>query len=321
MTRRLTFDLDLAQARAVLRHVGLAGEPLTVTRLPGGNVEVYRLDMADGADPLVLKIYDDEQVWAPAKEQVVGALVRAHTDVPAPEYLALDETRAVLPYCFAVMTLLPGSSLRHWFEAPDVDDAYRQVGDMIRRLHRTPMPAYGYLRAEGLDDPMPTNALSMAGRASRTFERFRDKGGDPLLAEALERLVAANAWVFNHSRGPVLCHEDLHPGNILAERGEDGALRLTGLIDFVNARAADPVSDLAKALFCSAHEHARSRAPILEGYGPIDHPDPERALWVYTLLNRASMWAWLTSWGRPADDPQGPGGLLADLRAMVADPI
>jgi Ser/Thr protein kinase RdoA (MazF antagonist) len=104
---------------------------------------------------------------------------------------------------------------------------------------------------------------------------------------------------------------------VLALRGIDGGLQLSGLIDFGNARAADRLFDLAEALFCSAHEDARSRQPLLEGYGPIDHPDPERALWLYTLFHRVSMWCWLTKLAPASSAGDGPAGLLRDLDEMA----
>ena len=103
---------------------------------------------------------------------------------------------------------------------------------------------------------------------------------------------------------------------MLAARDASGELALTGLIDFANALAGDPFADLAKALFCCAHEDPRSVGPLREGCGPIDHPDPEEALWLYTLYHRLVMWAFLTGLG---DDPAsaGPAGLMADLTAMA----
>jgi hypothetical protein len=93
-------------------------------------------------------------------------------------------------------------------------------------------------------------------------------------------------------------------------------LSLSGLVDFGNARAADATSDLAKCLFCSAHEDPASPGPILEGYGPIDHRDAEGALWYYTLLHRVIMWWWLRHVGViPAADT--PSELIDDLRAMA----
>ena len=67
----------------------------------------------------------------------------------------------------------------------------------------------------------------------------------------------------------------------------------SGLIDFGNARAADAVFDLAKTLFMGNHDAPGSVPLIREGYGPIDHPDPEAALWLYTLVHRVTMWSWL----------------------------
>jgi aminoglycoside phosphotransferase (APT) family kinase protein len=46
----------------------------------------------------------------------------------------------------------------------------------------------------------------------------------------------------------VLCHNDLHAGNLLAMI-ENEAPRLTGVLDFEGALAGDPLMDVAKALY------------------------------------------------------------------------
>jgi len=88
----------------------------------------------------------------------------------------------------------------------------------------------------------------------------------------------------------VLCHDDLHQGNVLADRDRSGALQISGLLDLTNARAAEAVMDLTKCLFCAGHEDPRSHAPILTGYGAIEHPALDSALQLYTLLHRLHMW-------------------------------
>jgi len=105
--------------------------------------------------------------------------------------------------------------------------------------------------------------------------------------------------------------------NVLAARDANGTLRLTGLIDFGNVRAADPVYDLAKCLFCAEHEDPASRAPMLEGYGPIPHPRAEEAMWLYTLFHRVSMWWWLRFVS--AIGPNEPHNLIESLTAMAAE--
>jgi aminoglycoside phosphotransferase (APT) family kinase protein len=119
-----------------------------------------------------------------------------------------------------------------------------------------------------------------------------------------------------HSMGAVFAHDDLHPNNVLAVERPDGQLELSGLIDFGNAQAADAVFDLAKCLFCSAHEAPGCRGPMLEGYGPIDHPDPTGALRYYTLLHRVIMWWWLRHVG-VIPSPDAPSDLIDDLWEMI----
>jgi hypothetical protein len=97
----------------------------------------------------------------------------------------------------------------------------------------------------------------------------------------------------------------------------NGAVVVTGLIDFGNALAADAIFDLAKAIFCTEHMVSGAGALLLEGYGVIDYPEPQRALWLYTLLHRVSMWAWLRHIGVIARGQHD--ALIDDLEAMLAE--
>jgi aminoglycoside phosphotransferase (APT) family kinase protein len=316
--RRLTLDVDLAAAREILRRFDIPSTPVGIGRLHGGSTEVYRIDLAGEAAPLVLKIYPDEPDWRPAKERLVGGWLLDALDVPTPRSLGLDASRALLPLRFALMTTLPGAPVRSWMTGETLDGVYRQMGALLRQMHAIAMPGYGYIRSDGVERPLASNLDYMTQAFASAFRRFRDAGADADLASRLEAL-AATRMDLAVSTGPVLCHDDLHQGNVLVERRRDGELAVSGLIDFGNARAADPLFDLAKALFCSSHEDPRAGAPLLQGYGDLDHPDPEAALWFYTLHHRVSMWAWLIGLGQSPDAPDGPGGLLRDLREMAAD--
>ena len=74
--------------------------------------------------------------------------------------------------------------------------------------------------------------------------------------------------------------------------------------------------DLAKNLFNTEHELPGSSPFILEGYGPIDHPDPQGALWFYTLHHRLVMWWWLRHVGII---PDGQPHDLIDALTQMAD--
>lgn len=311
--RRLTLDVELATAAAILRRFEIAGSPIAIGRLEGGSTEVYRIDLAGGAAPLVLKIYPDEPAWRPAKERLVSEWLDNALDVPAPRCLVLDASRELLPLRFAILTALPGAAVRSWLGMADLDGLYRRMGALLRQMHGIPMPGFGYIKDEGVERPFASNHDYMAYAFESAFKRFQEAGGDLELSRQLEKLAFANMGL-TLSRGPVLCHDDLHQGNVLATQGSDGELRLSALIDFGNARSADPLFDLAKALFCSTHEDPRAGRPLLEGYGPIDHPEPAAAIWLYTLHHRVSMWAFLTKLGQAHDAPDGPGGLIRDLQ-------
>jgi Ser/Thr protein kinase RdoA (MazF antagonist) len=312
---RLTVDLELEHVREIVRHVDRRLDPVGLARLDGsgGVSDVYRVDLAATQDPLILKIYADEPAWIVAKEALVAGWVGERAGVPIPRWLWVDERRTCIPFRFALTTWLPGVTIRSLIGAPGIDAAYRQMGQLLRRLHTIPMTAYGYIVADGIWRPQPTNDEYMRSAFNQAFRHFRERGGEEILTRRLEEKAQSRFDLLDYSGGPVFCHDDLHQGNVLAEHGRNGSLQLTGLIDFGNARAGDALFDLAKALFCCTHEDPRSREPLLAGYGDINHPDPEEALWLYTLFHRVVMWCGLT---RRGDTSGGPAGLLRDLEEM-----
>lgn len=308
-------DITLEELQPIVRALGEGHHATALVPLTGGSSQVWRIDRHD-ASSLVLKTYADDVPWTPVKEARATALLDGF-DLPVTQYLAVDETKTVLPVRFALTNFLPGTSVRDFFSQPDLGDLYRQMGELLRQLHGVPVEAYGYLAADGFVNPRDTHDAAMADRTADIFQRFRHFGGDAKLAGRLEAIVAERRGLFSFSAGPVFAHDDMHQGNVLAVRRNDGALRLTGLIDFGNVRGADAVSDLAKCLFCAGHEDPRSREPILDGYGPIPHPEPRAALWLHLLLHRASMWAWLRRTGGIA--PGAPSQLMTDLKTMAAE--
>jgi Ser/Thr protein kinase RdoA (MazF antagonist) len=306
-------DITLDQIRPIIRGLGTF-DAVALTPLRGGSTKVWRIDLAKG-DPLVLKTYPEGMGWAPAKEAYAARLLR---DFPLPvtRYLLVDDTKAKVPVSFAMANYLPGKPLRDLKSEPDIKDAYRQMGALIRHLHDTQFDAYGYIGHEGIIHPQPNHTAHMRERVDEAFRQFRHFGADAVLADRLERIVEERFAIFTHSNGAVFAHDDVQQGNVLAVRGTDGRLELTGLIDFGNVRAADPVYDFAKCLFCAESEDPRCRAPMLEGYGPLPHPRPEEAMWLYTLFHRMSMWWWLR-FVNAIPTAAEPHGIIDDLRKMV----
>ncbi len=305
--------IDPDRLAATFADFGL-GVPADITELIGGGARSFRIDRVDG-QPVVLKVFNDALPYATGKETYASKLLR-DLDVPMTRFLASDETRTRMPFRFTVANYLPGRQVMTFKDAPDVGDLYRQMGAMLRKLHTVSVDGYGSFGEAGVVNPAATNAEFVARFFAHGFDRFRHYGGDEALAQRLEQIVADHADVIAYSRGAVFAHDDFQPHNVLAERDANGRLRLTGLIDFGNAKASDPVCDLAKALFCSEHDAPGSGPAIREGYGAIDHPDPDAALWIYLLLHRLTMWWWLRHAGVIREGERHD--LIVDLEAMAS---
>lgn len=307
----------LSQIAPILAEIGLAA-PLAITDIKDGSGRVFRVDLADGS-AVVLKHYDEhyKQHYVVSGERYAERLLEK-LDLPITRYLVQDESLTRLPFPFAITNYLPGVTVKSLRDEPDIADLYRQMGALLRKLHSVPAPGYGTFGGDGVVDAKQTNAELMRGGFAYHFAQFRKYGGDDALARQLEAIVAERFDAMTWSRGPVFAHDDLNPNNVLAQRDASGRLQLTGLIDFGNARAADAVSDIAKNIFNTEHELPGSTPYILEGYGPIDHPDPEGALWFYTLHHRLVMWWWLRHVGFIPDGEKHD--LIRDLEAMAAAP-
>ncbi len=305
-------EIDRDRLATILADFGL-GVPATVTELIGGHARSFCIERVDGP-PLVLKVFNDAVPYATSKETYASRLLR-DVDVPMTRFFASDETRTRVPFRYTIANYLPGRQVMTFKDEPDVGDLYRQMGEMLRKLHGVQVPGYGAFGEEGLVDPAASNSEYIARFFAHGFDRFRHFGGGEALAQRLEAIVAAHRDVTAESRGAVFAHDDFQPHNVLAERGVDGRLRLTGLLDFGNARASDAVCDLAKALFCSEHDAPGSARFIREGYGPIAHSDPDAAIWIYLLLHRLTMWWWLRHVGVIADGQHNP--LMSDLETMA----
>ncbi|MBL6853477.1 MAG: aminoglycoside phosphotransferase family protein [Alphaproteobacteria bacterium] len=307
-------DVTPEQLQPMLRSLGLA-DAAGLVPMTGGSAPVFRIDCADGTR-LILKAYPDNRPWNPEKDAYAAGLLR-DLGLPVTRYYAIDQTKARLPFRFALTNYLPGVPAEELRDDPEIADVYLQMGALIRQLHDVKMPGYGHVGAQGVTRPLATNVEFLRAIIAETFERFVHFGGDKAMTRELRRIADARFdAVVPFSKGPVFAHDDVHPNNVLVVREAGGRLKISGLIDFGNARAADAVYDLAKCIFISQHQAPDCRRPMLEGYGAIDHPDPESALAYYTIVHRMSMWWWLRHIGELAADE--PHEIIDRLRETAA---
>jgi aminoglycoside phosphotransferase (APT) family kinase protein len=102
------------------------------------------------------------------------------------------------------------------------------------------MEAFDYIGPTDTWTAHATNQAYLTHQFQRKLKEFTERGGDAGVAEQVARHVAGRAELFGACRQAVLCHNDLHAGNLLAT-DTDGGLRLSGVLDFEGALAGDPL--------------------------------------------------------------------------------
>jgi Ser/Thr protein kinase RdoA (MazF antagonist) len=266
--------MDLDEARRLLAGAGLEIEDLAP--MDGGTVHhLYELRASDGR-AYVLKLYRGELSWKLDKETYLLDLVHRRLSIPVPEIVHTKP--AVL-----VMTRLPGGPAR--FTEDDPVAVSRQLGALLRELHTIELDGFGYIETR-VTNPVQTNLEYMRRRVEAKL-----RNGPPHLREPIARYVADRESAFAGCETAVLCHNDAHDANVLVENG-----RITGLIDWENAVAADPVFDLAKSWAFSDGRSEETLDALADGYGPL-RPDWREALDLYVIDHLLELWVWFVSIG------------------------
>jgi hygromycin-B 7''-O-kinase len=264
--------VDLEAAQQLLPDFDLIG----LAPLDGGEVHAnYELCAADGRR-LVLKVYRGELTWKRDKEAYLLDLVGRRLSIPVPRIAYTGP--AVL-----VMTRLPGTPAR--FTDADAVAVSRQLGGLLRELHTITFESFGYIETR-VTSPADSNLEYMRRRIERKV-----KSGPPALRDQLARYFADGEDAFAGCERAVLCHNDAHDANVLVEDG-----RITGLIDWENAVAADPILDLAKAHAFSDGRSEETLDALVEGYGPL-RPDWRDAFDLYVVDHLLELWIWFAQLG------------------------
>lgn len=243
MNVRPDLQVSLATAQSIIDRMTPGHMVATVANVHGGEIAaVYEITFANpGHRPLVLKVYPDSLHWKMQKEVTVVDLIQGRLSVPAPRILLADDSKKLLGLNFLVMTKLDGSILSRMersLSSEQLHSAYMQIGQVLREFHRIPMEAFGYIGPKGIWTAHSTNRAYLTSQFQRKLTQFTERGGAVDLAQRIAGYVADREQLFDGCTSAVLCHNDLHAGNLLATIRE-GAMRLTGVLDFEGALAGD----------------------------------------------------------------------------------
>jgi hygromycin-B 7''-O-kinase len=253
-------------------------------------------------EPLIVKRYGGDSRWKQAKEVYVYSLLADVAGVPS--VADVDTEHGV-----TLISRVPGKPLA-FAPADAMRDLYRQLGELQSAMHRIAQPAFGYLTTEVLD-PAPHNTAYMTRQFEVKLAEFAERGGDPEIHRLASARVAERSGLFGLCGGPVLCHNDLHEGNVLVALTGDG-WRVTGFVDVENAIAADPLMDLAKTIQYELTRSPVKVAGLLAGYGPLP-ADGLARIELYRLYHALELWDWFAEIGNtePLD------GIAADIRELA----
>jgi hygromycin-B 7''-O-kinase len=248
---------------------------------------------------LVVKRYVGESRWKQGKEVHVYSLLAGVAEVPS--VVDVDFSRGV-----TVMTRVPGVPLSAVPEAA-MFDVYRQLGALLAAVHSVTQPAFGYLTTEVLS-PVASNTAYLSRQFAAKLAEFEARGGDREIHRLVRERVAKSTGMLGQCVQPVLCHNDVHEGNVLVGDG----WRVTGLVDVENAIAADPLMDLAKTVQYDLGRSPVKVAGLLAGYGPLP-ADGLARIELYRLYHALELWDWFAEIGNT-----GPlDGIIADIRELA----
>ncbi|MBM7783578.1 aminoglycoside phosphotransferase family protein [Tenggerimyces flavus] len=206
-----------------------------------------RFVAASGTDNVTFRAGDDLAVRLPRTPWAQGQVERdltwlprlaPHLPLAVPEPLAVGEPGADYPFTWGVYRWLGGEAFE-LDQLADPVDAAKELAEFVHCLQTVdttgaPLPPD--------DDPF-ARGTPLAPRDQlfrEALEELRDEFDTGLALAAWEASLEAAVW----TGPPKWIHGDLMPGNALVADG-----RLTAVIDFASARAADPAGDLLAAWY------------------------------------------------------------------------
>jgi aminoglycoside phosphotransferase (APT) family kinase protein len=249
------FAIDRALVTRLLadQHPDLAHLPLEVVDAGWDNAIfrlgdrlAVRLPRRAAAAPLVLH----EQTWLPR--------LAAGLTLPVPTPCRFGNPSLGYPWHWSVVPWLKGIPADVSEPAPSQARAW---AGFLRSLH-VPAPA-----------DAPANSMRgvpLSRRSGMVVSRMQRLGGKTnLITPQLMRVWEA-ALHAPLDLAPTWLHADLHPRNVLIERGS-----ITGVIDWGDITAGDTATDLASIWML--WEDPRARQAALEAYGGISEATLQRA--------------------------------------------
>jgi aminoglycoside phosphotransferase (APT) family kinase protein len=294
-------DVDDDRISSVVTRV-LGRRPRRVELVPTGEYNaVYRIEFDE--ERVYLKAHDPESILVEAWAYAAAERAR----VPTAQVLAVEESPADLDCSFFIVSEVAGTPLDRVGDDDRRATIAIELGRHLRALHALPMGGYGWidfdhLRATGVGRGEAPDEAALIAKDHRSLEVLPTHGLlDAATVDAVKAILNEGSALFADSPSALL-HGDVGPKHVLV-----GNSSITGLIDWGDARAGDPVWDLT----CFALHAADLLSSLIAGYEPSD-PLLDDKLAITTLIRLIGEALWV--YERGGD----PTWRLERVRHMIA---
>jgi len=229
---------DSAELRALAARHGLRLHgPLTVNEL-GLDYRIAIAAVEDGTR-WVLRVPRRAEVGAKVEREARAlAMLGRRLPFAVPDWRVADAELVAYPLLedSTAILLQPGSATPEWAVRQDSEIFARSFASALAALHAVPIAA---AEAAGMLVRTPTQARQ---DVAADIDRVRRE-----LAVNERRLLRWQRWLDDDSSWPDFCvvvHGDLYVGHVLVDNTE----RVSGMIDWSEARVDDPAIDMASHL-------------------------------------------------------------------------
>lgn len=226
---------------------------------------------------------DDDYMLA---ESAVMDVARSH-GIPTPKTHFLSAGEPGAKVNFQILELIDRSPVDRYHKdgTLDLPGTGRQLGGILRKLHRIPTPGFGFfdtqrIRRDGsLHGLQPSYASYFQTRIDEHLAYLGQKGFlDGSTLADLRSILREHEGALALEQGS-LVHRDPALWNILGTPAS-----VEALIDWDDAVSGDPADDLGMLL---CFYDASFMRPLLEGYAGRDTLEPSfiRRIWLHMLRN------------------------------------
>lgn len=236
-------EVDEGIVRALLadQHPDLASESLGA-RVEGWDNVTYRLGRALAVRlprrAIGAEIAATELEWLPR--------IGAHWTFPAPVPRRIGEPALGYPWRWSVVPWIDGADA---YDVPLTVGGAQDLGRALAQVH---------VEAPTDAPTNPYRSLTLAQRAEVFGDRVGHLEAEGVVSDAPRVRAAFTAAVHSQDAPRTWAHLDLHGRNVLSTRG-----RLAGILDWGDAAAGSPLTDLGQAAVLVGASHV---GPMLDAY-------------------------------------------------------